>query len=305
MRYSDVETFLTIVNQNSISKAANALFVAQSTVSHRLSKLEQELGGRLFVRKPGIDGVVLTDKGERFLSVAERLLSIWRETDNIVKKDSPIPLVVGSIESLATVTFNPLFDNILNACDNLRFRLITSNSDYLHNMVDQRNIDVAFLAREINNPRLVCYPVFQERMCLLSKKGMILSEQPVDIRSLDFGKEVFFSWSPEFRAWHESLWASGERPSVYVDITSLYVYLVSVRQCWTICPESIAKYLQRQVASGNSEIEIHEIKDPPPDRRVYLLMHSMPLKERDRGLKLFNQELQLFLKGLNGSVLES
>ena len=305
MRYSDVETFLTIANQNSISKAANALFVAQSTVSHRLSKLEQELGGRLFVRKPGIDGVVLTDKGERFLSVAERLLSIWRETDNIVKKDSPIPLVVGSIESLATVTFNPLFDNILNACDNLRFRLITSNSDYLHNMVDQRNIDVAFLAREINNPRLVCYPVFQERMCLLSKKGMILSEQPVDIRSLDFGKEVFFSWSPEFRAWHESLWASGERPSVYVDITSLYVYLVSVRQCWTICPESIAKYLQRQVASGNSEIEIHEIKDPPPDRRVYLLMHSMPLKERDRGLKLFNQELQLFLKGLNGSVLES
>ena len=83
-----------IVTQGSISKAANSLFVAQSTVSQRLSKLERELGGQLFIRKPGIDGVVLTDKGERFLPVAERLLNLWRETDNIVKENSPVLLSV-------------------------------------------------------------------------------------------------------------------------------------------------------------------------------------------------------------------
>lgn len=305
MRYSDVETFLVIAEQKSISKAANSLFVAQSTVSQRLSKLEREFGGRLFVRSPGIDGAVLTDKGERFLSIAERLLSIWRETDNIVKENSPVPLTVGSIESLATVTFNPLFDNILNACENLQFRLITGNSNSLHNMVDQRAIDVAFLAREVSNPHLFCYPILRERMCLLSKEGIIQSIQPIDVASLDIGKEVFFSWSPEFKVWHESLWKTGTRPSIYVDVTSLYLYFVSERQCWTVCPESMAKYLQNHVKANHTKMEIHEIKNPPPDRTVYLLMHSTPLAERDYALKLFNQELNRFLKDMKTDELES
>ena len=303
MRYRDVETFLVIVTQGSISKAANSLFVAQSTVSQRLSKLERELGGQLFIRKPGIDGVVLTDKGERFLPVAERLLKLWRETDNIVKENSPVLLSVGSIESLATVTFNPLFENILNACDNLCFRLTTGNSDQLYNMVDHRTIDVAFLSREVSNPHLICYPIFRERMCLLSKKGMIRSQDPVDISTLELSKEVFFSWSPEFRNWHSGVCKAGNRPSIYINIISLYLYFVSVRQCWTVCPESVVRYLRNNV--GKMDMEVHEILNPPPDRMVYLLMHSMPLKEQDPGLKLLQRELHRYLEEIEGNLLTS
>ena len=63
MRYSDVETFLSIVRQKSLSKAATELFLAQSTVSQRLHKLEDEFGGPLVSRKQGVNEVVLTPKG--------------------------------------------------------------------------------------------------------------------------------------------------------------------------------------------------------------------------------------------------
>lgn len=305
LRYVDVETFMAIVSQRSITKAANSLFVAQSTVSQRLSKLEREFGGRLFVRKPGIDGVELTTKGDRFLPIAERLLSIWREADNVVSDYTHVPLMIGSIESLATVTFNPLFDNILNSGESMQFRLITGSSDYLHNLVDQKKIDAAFLTREVKNPHLICTPIFQEKMVLLSKKGIIHTKQPVDISTLNIGEEVFFSWSPEFKTWHEKYWGAGERPSVYVDLTSLYLYFVSERYCWTICPESMVRYLWDHSRIDSLNIECHECKDPPPKRTVYLLSHSFPMEERDRGLKLFHRELNYFLNGLEGNVLNS
>ena len=44
MNYQDIKTFLTIVSNSSLSKAAEVLFVSQPALSHRLSALEEELG---------------------------------------------------------------------------------------------------------------------------------------------------------------------------------------------------------------------------------------------------------------------
>ena len=46
-------TFLTIVSTNSVSRAAEQLYVSQSSVSKRLQQLETELGVSLIVRKKG------------------------------------------------------------------------------------------------------------------------------------------------------------------------------------------------------------------------------------------------------------
>ena len=49
-------TFLTIVSTNSVSRAAEQLYVSQSSVSKRLQQLETELGVSLIVRKKGTRG---------------------------------------------------------------------------------------------------------------------------------------------------------------------------------------------------------------------------------------------------------
>lgn len=46
-----ISSFILIVQQQTISSAAKSLFVSQSTISHRIQMLEQELGLKLFERQ--------------------------------------------------------------------------------------------------------------------------------------------------------------------------------------------------------------------------------------------------------------
>lgn len=62
MDYMDVHTFLTIVSCESLSKAADLLFVSQPALSHRLTKLEKELGVKLMVRGKGVRNIRLTEE---------------------------------------------------------------------------------------------------------------------------------------------------------------------------------------------------------------------------------------------------
>ncbi|MFQ9649995.1 MAG: LysR family transcriptional regulator [Enterocloster sp.] len=91
MDLSEIETFLTIVNTKSITKTADILFLSQPTVSHRLKSLEKELGFPLIVRKKGFKDVELTSKGSEFVSIAERYISLWKETQVLAQdRDSTL-----------------------------------------------------------------------------------------------------------------------------------------------------------------------------------------------------------------------
>ena len=53
MTYEQIETFLTVVSCGSITAAASALFVTQSTVTSRIQGLENEIGVTLLIRAKG------------------------------------------------------------------------------------------------------------------------------------------------------------------------------------------------------------------------------------------------------------
>ena len=72
MNHLDIQTFLTIVSSPSLSKAAEALYVSQPALSHRLSALEHEVGAELVVRHRGIRAIELTDAGQRFVPIAKK-----------------------------------------------------------------------------------------------------------------------------------------------------------------------------------------------------------------------------------------
>ncbi|MEW5686685.1 MAG: LysR family transcriptional regulator [Pseudomonadota bacterium] len=70
--WDDVRVFLAVARTGSLSSAARALRVNHTTISRRLAKLEDDLGGgRLLERSP--DGYRLTDVGAAALADAERM----------------------------------------------------------------------------------------------------------------------------------------------------------------------------------------------------------------------------------------
>ena len=72
-----IEGFLEVARLNSVSRAAETLYVTQPTLTARLHALERELGERLFVRAR--HGMRLTDAGRAFMPYAERAVRALRE----------------------------------------------------------------------------------------------------------------------------------------------------------------------------------------------------------------------------------
>ena len=65
----------TIAEENSISKAAKKLYVAQPSLSHAIQKLEERLGTALFNRTTA--GLSLTYAGERYYHMATQILKMY------------------------------------------------------------------------------------------------------------------------------------------------------------------------------------------------------------------------------------
>lgn len=72
MDLGQLEAFVQVANHRSFSRAAEALFLTQPSVTARIQALERDLGERLFERSGR--GVRLTEVGACFLPHAERVL---------------------------------------------------------------------------------------------------------------------------------------------------------------------------------------------------------------------------------------
>ena len=62
-----------IAQARGLTRAADALYVTQSNLSHSMAALEEELGITIFVRSAA--GITLTAEGRELLNMGERLLT--------------------------------------------------------------------------------------------------------------------------------------------------------------------------------------------------------------------------------------
>ncbi|WP_440874899.1 LysR substrate-binding domain-containing protein [Thalassotalea sp. PLHSN55] len=70
-----VRAFLAIANNHSFAEACATMHLSQPALSIAIKNLEEEVGGKLFVRSTRT--LALTPEGDTFLPVAQRLLNEW------------------------------------------------------------------------------------------------------------------------------------------------------------------------------------------------------------------------------------
>ena len=84
MELFQLETFLAVAREKSFSRAASRMHRTQSAVSQTISKLEDDLGEKLFDRSSR-DGS-LTDAGRALVGYAEELLNVREEARDALKE---------------------------------------------------------------------------------------------------------------------------------------------------------------------------------------------------------------------------
>ena len=82
MDFSALEAFVTVAEQGSFSRAAEALHLTQPAISKRVAALESELDARLFDRIGR--KVNLTEAGDALLSNARRILQELEESRRVI-----------------------------------------------------------------------------------------------------------------------------------------------------------------------------------------------------------------------------
>ena len=77
MALRKIRYFLSIVENGSLSKAAQDLYLTQPTLSRFLAKLEEEVGHELFLRQKD-NSLKLTEAGQVYLKAAKKIEACWR-----------------------------------------------------------------------------------------------------------------------------------------------------------------------------------------------------------------------------------
>ena len=203
MNIQNITAFLAIVHTVTISKAAQELYLTQSAVSHRLKSLEDEINAQLIIRFQGRQGIKLTAKGEEFIPIAERWLSLLQDTHRLSETNNERRyLSIASVDSLNVYLFPPLYRCLMQIEEpKLGLRIRTHQSNEIYRLLEQQKIDVGFVLRPIILKNIYMQEILRERMVLIRKaqNNDDNNMHTVSVSELNPEKEFFINWSPAFR----------------------------------------------------------------------------------------------------------
>ena len=168
MELRSLRYFAKIVELGSLSRAADALYVAQPSLSHQLAMLEEEFGVRLLDR--GSKGVKPTAAG---LTLYRCAVSIARQVEEVRGQISAEAGSVGGAVSIglptstAVVLALPLLKAVVRKYPNVCLEINENSSGLLDEWLLHGRLDMALLFRRGPVKSLRCQHLLTEEICLV------------------------------------------------------------------------------------------------------------------------------------------
>ncbi len=172
MNTEELKTFIFLSKVKNFTLVAEQLFIAQSTVTNRISELEKEVGKKLFLR--GSKTVKLTEAGEIFLRYAERILELQStsiEEMNALSSHSR-KFSIGAINASYEGYVKPLIDNCLKDNTITSIKVMLGHSLDLIQDLQDNTLDMVFSAVPLKRTGFICDVYDIDRVALVCKKGI-------------------------------------------------------------------------------------------------------------------------------------
>ena len=166
-----IEAFLEVARRQNLSRAAEALFVSQPTLTARLQSLEASLGEQLFVRTRR--GMRLTEAGEAFLPYAEHAvaaLADGRERLDELRRGVAGRLVLGAPPTVSTYTLPALLARFSAAHPNVRLAVKTGTSEEVLEMVLHDQVQLGII-RSLVHQEIESVPLYTDALVLIAGPG--------------------------------------------------------------------------------------------------------------------------------------
>lgn len=172
MNIRALQYFVKLADLRHFSKAADACFVSQPTLSTQIRKLEDELGVQLVERSP--KNIMLTPVGEE---IADRARLVLSDIDQIraVARRSGNPaegtIRLGLFPTLAPYLLPHVVPAVRKAYPKLKLQLSEEKTEDVLTMLRQGELDAGILALPINEEGLHKEILFEEPFVMAMPAG--------------------------------------------------------------------------------------------------------------------------------------
>lgn len=250
------------------TRASERVHVTQSTLSHQIKQLEDEIGKPLFERIG--KRVVMTDHGEVFLTFVSKALKEIDRGLGVVREE--VSELTGTVRIGATHTFNI---NLIPTCisaflekhSTVKMFVEELPADAIGSKISSGELDIGIAYQSLQHADLLFEPLYNEEMVLVvSESHPFADRRRIRMIELHRQKLVMLPASFSTRALLDSYFsACGAEPTVVVEMNTIAPMLDLVSR------GSIGAIVSFNAIPPSSSLRVIPIESPMPIRTPGLL----------------------------------
>ncbi len=146
LNLSQLQTFVTVVSEGSMTAAADKLFLTQPAVSQQMKNLEDEMGVELIVR--GSKQIKTTAQGEILYEHAKKILSLVQQAEVAIKSVGAQlrgQLRIGTLNSIGLHLMSPIVSRLLKFNPDFKIKVEYARGEELIQQYEKGQLDVVVL----------------------------------------------------------------------------------------------------------------------------------------------------------------
>lgn len=299
MHLRQIEYFVALYDERSITKAARRLNVVQPALSMQISRLEKTFKAKLFERTSR--GVIPTDTGRTFYGYCQKILGDVEEAERYLRDASGMiggRLTVGLMPSVANSVLPEVLAEYKASFPEVKLIIVESYSGSLLDQLYAGSLDLVVVNHSNILGRTAIVPLFRDYLVLVTRRSASKKRVPAEIPSIrlqDY-KLVLPSQRQGMRQLVDSIMASSGitlMPEIEIDSLGPTLDLVRESDWATILPIAAVKR-----AVDRKELRSQRIIEPDIPRDV--VVATPATRPPSLAAELFLKILKAKINGLLG-----
>ena len=196
-----LEVFVAVAEYNSFTKAAEALYLSQSTVSSHIKNLESALNTVLFCRAAH-KKMELSEDGRRIYSIVKEILERCEALQECLDRTDKTPLLTVAASTVPAQYLLPrLLAEFSRKIPDCHFLLKRGDSLRVHEMLSAGEAQVGFVGLKMDERKFAYFPILRDRLVLITA-----NDEPYRSMSPDSGEKLLLSQSVIAREEESGTW---------------------------------------------------------------------------------------------------
>lgn|SRR5699024_4070879 len=184
MKIRHLRIFKAVCEEESITKAAEKLYITQPAVSNAISELENFLGVHLFDRISR--NIYLNETGKLFLTKVIKVLDLYDDLEQNAKElEEHAKIKIGSSITIANFILPKKIIEFEKIYNNIPLEVIVENAWKIEEKLYNNEIDLGLIEGVIHNEELVNIPFSSYNLAVIgSPEHKLTSEKSVSAKQL-------------------------------------------------------------------------------------------------------------------------